>query len=91
MTMNGMRIAAMMLGVAPAAGPAAAIWVRVEKARLTPEAAADMVRRPENDWTTTPAGVMQFARLMAETGALQSRPEDWRDLFFATGHEMEGS
>jgi NitT/TauT family transport system substrate-binding protein len=70
---------------------AAAVWARVEKARLTPEQAADMVRRPENEWTTTPKGLMRFARFMADTGALQAAPEDWRDLFFPTAQGMEGS
>jgi len=70
---------------------AARAWVRVEKARLTPEQAAEMVRRPENEWTTTPKGIMQFARFMQETGALQARPEDWREVFFPTMREAGGS
>ena len=49
-----------------------------------------MVRRPENEWTTTPKGIMQFARFMQETGALQAAPEDWRDVFFPTMREAGG-
>ncbi len=70
---------------------AASAWVRVEKGRLTPEQAADMVRRPENEWTTAPRGIMRFARFMQETGALQAAPEDWRDVFFPTMHGSNGS
>jgi ABC-type nitrate/sulfonate/bicarbonate transport system substrate-binding protein len=69
---------------------AAAVWVRVEKARLTPEQAAEMVRRPENDWTTTPKNIMRFARFMQETGALQVRPDEWRDVFFPTMQRADG-
>jgi NitT/TauT family transport system substrate-binding protein len=70
---------------------AATVWARVEKARLTPEQAAEMVRRPENEWTTTPKRVMQFARFMQETGALQTGPDAWQDLFFPTMQGREGS
>ncbi len=70
---------------------AAAVWARVEKAKLTPEQAAAMIRRPENEWTTTPKGIMQFARFMSETGALPARPDDWRDLFFPSAQSLPGS
>ncbi|MBV8912787.1 MAG: ABC transporter substrate-binding protein [Acetobacteraceae bacterium] len=70
---------------------AAGVWVRVEKTRLSPEQAADMVRRPENEWTTTPARIMQFARFMAETGALPNPPQDWREVFFPSAQGLDGS
>jgi NitT/TauT family transport system substrate-binding protein len=70
---------------------AAAIWVRVEKARLSQEQAADMVRRPENDWTTTPKRMMEFARFMHAGGAIKELPADWRDLFFTDAASGDGS
>ena len=70
---------------------AAAVWVRMEKAKLTPEQTADMIRRPENEWTTTPKGIMQFARFMRETGALQTEPDDWKELFFPSAQHLPGS
>lgn len=70
---------------------AAATWVRVEKAKLTPEQAADMIRRPENEWTTTPKRLIKFARFMGETGALPTQPATWQDLFFPTAHALPGS
>jgi NitT/TauT family transport system substrate-binding protein len=70
---------------------AAAVWVRAERARLTPEQAAAMVRRPENEWTTAPNGIMRFARFMQETGALPQAPADWREVFFPEAQGMDGS
>lgn len=69
---------------------AAAVWVRVEKARLSADQAADMIRRPENEWTTTPKRVMQFLRFMHATGAVPQTTENWRDLFFPTMHALDG-
>ena len=70
---------------------AAAVWVRSERARLTPEEAAEMVRRPENEWTTTPRRMMAFANFMHSTGGLTQLPEGWRDLFFPEIHAQDGS
>ena len=70
---------------------AAAVWVRSERARLTPEEAAEMIRRPENEWTTTPRRMMAFATFMHATGGLTQRPESWQDLFFPAIHARDGS
>ncbi len=69
---------------------AAATWVRVEKARMTPEQATGLIRRPENEWTTTPRRVMDFMAFMHATGALSQRAETWRDLFFPGAHALDG-
>jgi NitT/TauT family transport system substrate-binding protein len=70
---------------------AAATWMRSERARLSPEEAAEMVRRPENEWTTTPRRMMVFATFMHSTGGLTQLPEGWRDLFFPEIHAQDGS
>ncbi len=70
---------------------AASVWVRLEKARLSPEQAADMIRRPENEWTTAPKRMTAFARFMHATGAIKDLPDSWRDLFFADAAAGEGS
>ena len=69
---------------------AAAVWVRTEKSRMTAEQAAAMIRRPENEWTTTPRRVMQFMAFMADTGAIPARAERWQDLFFPGIHGKDG-
>ncbi len=69
---------------------AAAVWVRMEKARLTAEQVADMIGRPENEWTTTPRRVMDFLAFMRSTGAVTAGAETWRDLFFPEVHALDG-
>ena len=70
---------------------AAAVWVRVEKAKLSAAQAAEMIRRPENEWTTAPKRVMRFMEFMAATGAISQRATDWRELFFPAAHGLDGS
>ncbi len=70
---------------------AAATWIRVENARLSPEDTAAMIRRPENQWTTTPRRIMQFLAFMRETGAVNQQAESWKELFFPEIHHLEGS
>ncbi len=70
---------------------AAAVWVRSERARQTPGEVAEMIRAPENEWTTTPRRMMSFATFMHSTGGLTQRPESWRDLFFPEIHARDGS
>jgi len=70
---------------------AAAAWVRVENTRIRVDQAAAMIQRPENEWTTTPRRMMDFARFMAGTGAIAQAPESWRELFFGDAAAGEGS
>lgn len=70
---------------------AAEVWVQAEKAKLTPEQVEAMIRRPENEWTAVPKGMMRFAQFMSETGALGAKPADWRELFFPAAQSMPGS
>ena len=69
----------------------AAVWMRVEKARLPAQQIADYLRRPENEWTTTPRRMMAFMTFMADTGAITQRAETWRDLFFPALHAADGN
>ena len=70
---------------------AAAAWVRSERSSLSAEDAADMIRRPENEWTTTPRRLMSFATFMHAAGTLAQRPDTWKDLFFPEVHAQDGS
>jgi NitT/TauT family transport system substrate-binding protein len=69
---------------------AAGAWVRLERTRLSPEAAAAIVAKPENEWIIAPRRVMAFMEFMAATGAIAARAESWRDLFFPTVHALDG-
>jgi NitT/TauT family transport system substrate-binding protein len=34
---------------------------------------------------------MQFALFMNQTGAVSTKPESWKDLFFADIHALDGN
>ena len=70
---------------------AAAVWVRAERSRIAVSAIADMIRRPENEWTTTPRRVMDFMAFMHANGALAAKADTWRDLFFPDAQALDGS
>lgn len=70
---------------------AAAVWVRAEKSRMSAAEAADIIRRPENEWTTVPRRVMDFAAFMHANGALAAKPDTWQDLFFPEAQGGDGS
>ena len=70
---------------------AATVWVAEEHSRLTPQQAADIVRRSENEWTTTPKGFTAFMGFMHDTGVLPQVAESWKDLFFPEGQGGNGS
>ena len=43
------------------------------------------------DYTTTPAGVMQFVQFMHKVGRIKRKPESWKDLFSPAVHGLSGS
>ena len=79
-----------MLTIINSPQEAAAVWVRTERSRMSIDQAAEMIMRPENEWTTTPRRVMTFMKFMADTGAIPQRAESWRDLFFPELHDKDG-
>ena len=41
----------------------------------------DIIKDPENVFTTTPQNVMKFVNFMTETGMVKSPAHSWKDLF----------
>jgi NitT/TauT family transport system substrate-binding protein len=70
---------------------AAALWVKAENSKLPPEAAEKIIRLPENEWTTTPKKIMDYAEFMNRAGMLAVKPASWRDVFFDDLHNLPGS
>ena len=69
---------------------AAAVWVRAERSRIAVAAVAEMIRRPENEWTIVPRRVMDFMAFMHAAGGLAAQADTWRDLFFPEAHGLDG-
>lgn len=51
------------------------------KTKISFEEALEIVSDPDNTFSATPKGIMQFANFMADTGSMKIRPDKWSDLF----------
>jgi NitT/TauT family transport system substrate-binding protein len=69
----------------------AALWVKAENSRLPVAEAERIIRLPENEWTTTPKKVMEYADYMSRAGMLAVKPASWRDVYFEDVHALPGS
>jgi NitT/TauT family transport system substrate-binding protein len=70
---------------------AAAIYIDAEKSKLPAAFVEQMIRDPENVFTTVPQNIMKYAAFMNRTGAIENRPIAWTDLFFPEIHAASGS
>ena len=71
---------------------AAAIYIAL--AHDTRTAAPEMARfvaDPDNDWTTTPAGVERMAEFMHKVGRLRRAPSSWKAVYMPEAHGLAGS
>ena len=70
---------------------AAEIYQLQSGSPLSVEDIVEIINDPLIEYTTTPKSVMKVAQFMYKTGAIDSPPSDWRDLFFANLHNEPGS
>jgi NitT/TauT family transport system substrate-binding protein len=70
---------------------AAALYIRMENSRLTPEFVESLIANPEHVFTMTPRNTMKYAEFMARTGTAPARPDDWKEMFFPEIHAAQGS
>jgi sulfonate transport system substrate-binding protein len=70
---------------------AAALWVKAENSKLPVAEAERIIRLPENEWTTTPKKIMDYADYMSRVGMLPSKPSSWREIFFDDISKLPGS
>jgi sulfonate transport system substrate-binding protein len=70
---------------------AAALWVKAEGSKLSPAEAERIIRLPENEWTTVPKKIMDYADYMSRVGMLPVKPSSWRDVYFEDSHQLPGS
>lgn len=70
---------------------AAAIWIRAEGSKIPADKVAKIITLPENEWTITPKKTLEFANFMQSVGAIPTKPESWKDLFFPEIHNLPGN
>ena len=70
---------------------AAAIYIDEEKSKLSPEFVEQMIRDPENVFTTMPQKVMKYAEFMHKIGAIDNMPKTTSEIFFPEFRAMAGN
>jgi NitT/TauT family transport system substrate-binding protein len=70
---------------------AASIYIDAEKSKMPVAAVEQLIRDPENVFTTTPQNIMKYARFMHKIGTVENLPASWKDLFFPEIHAASGS
>ena len=70
---------------------AAEAYLRLSKDKDTVQDILAMLNDPAIVFTTTPQNVMKYVDFMLKTGAIKTRPDSWKDLFFPEVHALPGS
>jgi NitT/TauT family transport system substrate-binding protein len=70
---------------------AASIYIDAEKSKMPVAAVEQLIRDPENVFTTTPQNIMKYATFMHKVGTVENLPSSWKDLFFPEIHTASGS
>jgi NitT/TauT family transport system substrate-binding protein len=71
---------------------AAEIYVKRESSPLSVDQIAALIgQRDRLHFTPVPNKTVRIARFMHEAGTLKAAPDDWKDLFWETVHDLPGS
>ncbi len=70
---------------------AAENYLRLSKDKGTVQDILAMLNDPLIVYTTTPQNVTKYVEFMLKTGAIKTRPDSWKDLFFPNVHGLPGS
>jgi NitT/TauT family transport system substrate-binding protein len=58
--------------------------------KLTEDDVVAIISAPGFDFTKVPKKTFKFAEFMHHIGALKTKPESWKDLYFAEAHSLAG-
>ncbi len=70
---------------------AAQIYNFVSSAKLSVDLVHKVISKPQVQYSTTPQGIMKYARFMHRIGTIRRQPQDWREVFFPFAAETSGS
>ena len=62
---------------------AAALYIKAENSKLSPEFVEAIIRDKDVNFTTTPEGAQKFADFEAKVGLIKQAPKSWKELFWA--------
>ncbi len=70
---------------------AAETYLRMSKGKDSVADILAMLDDPAIVYTTTPQNVMKYVSFMLKTGAIKTKPDSWKDLFFPNAQGLPGS
>ena len=70
---------------------AAEAYLRISKDKDSVDNIFSMVNDPQIVFTTAPQNVTKYVDFMLKTGAIKTKPDSWKDLFFPNAHNLSGS
>ena len=70
---------------------AAETFLRISKIKLTQAEVEAMLADPDNQFSTTPVGMMQYVDFMGLAGTIKTRPKAWSELFIDSVKSRKGS
>lgn len=77
--------------IAASPAEAAKIHLAEESSNADKTLVRVIVGDPASRFTSAPLNITRYADFLAHTGQIRSRPQSWRDLFFAEIHRLPGS
>lgn len=63
---------------------AAALWIKAENAKLSQAEAEEIIRSPQNEWTTQPKRMLDYLAYMNRIGLVTAKAADESELFHAS-------
>jgi len=70
---------------------AAAIFIRQQGSKLSPEFVQKIIEDPENQFTISPQQTQVYAEKLHEIGVLKNKAASWKDYFFPEAYANPGS
>jgi NitT/TauT family transport system substrate-binding protein len=70
---------------------AAALYIKAEGSKLTPDFVEAIIRDKNVNFTTAPEGAQKFADFEAKVGLIKQAPASWKDMFWSGLGEKPGS
>jgi NitT/TauT family transport system substrate-binding protein len=70
---------------------AAETYLRMTKDKSSVDDIVKMLDDPTMVFTTTPNNMMKYVDFMLKVGAIKSKPDSWKDMFFPNAQNLHGS
>jgi len=70
---------------------AAETYLRLSRDKDSVQEIQAMLDDPAIVYTATPQNVMKYVDFMLKIGAIKTKPDSWKDLFFPNAHNLQGS